>query len=167
MIENRESDSPRLVLRPAVAADARTLLGFIHELAEFEELADQVVVDERSLMQALFVDNPVSEAVVAELNREPIGFALFFRSFSTFLGRAGLYLEDLYVRPEHRGHGVGKALLRHLARIAVERGCGRLEWAVLNWNRSAIEFYERLGAVSMSDWTTYRLAGPALADFAR
>ena len=134
----------------------------IWQLARFEKLEDQVVLTEELLAAGLFGARAYAEAVIAEDDGEPIGFALFFHSFSTFLARPGLYLEDLFVLPTHRGHGVGRALLSHLARLAVERGCGRLEWAVLNWNKDAIRFYEHLGARPNSEWTVYRLDGEAL-----
>ncbi len=119
------------------------------------------------LTAGLFGDRPYAEVVLAEDDGRPVGFALFFHTFSTFLGRPGIYLEDLFVIPEHRGQGIGRMLLAHLVRLAVERGCGRLEWAVLDWNRDAIQFYERLGARPNSDWTVYRLAGEALTGLAR
>ena len=119
------------------------------------------------LATGLFGDRPYAEVVLAEDDGRPVGFALFFHNFSTFLGRPGIYLEDLFVLPENRGEGIGRMLLAHLARLAVERGCGRLEWAVLDWNRDAIQFYERLGARPNSDWTVYRLAGEALTGLAR
>jgi len=134
----------------------------IWQLARFEKLESQVVLTEDLLEAGLFGPRPYAEAVIAEDDGEPIGFALFFHSFSTFLARPGLYLEDLFVLPVHRGQGVGRALLSHLARLAVERGCGRMEWAVLNWNKDAIRFYERLGARPNSEWTVYRLDGEAL-----
>lgn len=155
------------VVRAGVPRDVPAILGFIRDLAEFERLADAVVVEERRLADALFGSNPVAEVLIAELGGKPVGFALFFRSFSTFLGRTGLYLEDLYVKPDHRGRGIGKRLLTHLAKLAEERGYGRMEWAVLNWNRPAIDFYERMGAMSLSEWTTYRLTGKALSDASR
>ena len=139
----------------------------IRGLARFEKLEHEVVMTEELLASALFGDRPYAEVVLAEDDGRPEGFALFFHNFSTFLGRPGIYLEDLFVLPEHRGSGIGRMLLAHLARLAVERGCGRLEWAVLDWNRDAIQFYERLGARPNSDWTVYRLAGEALTGLAR
>jgi GNAT superfamily N-acetyltransferase len=147
---------------PAVPADSPTLLTLIGELAEFERLAHEVVVTEPALREALFGLHPSAEAVVARVEGEVVGFALFFHNFSTFLGRRGLYLEDLYVRPALRGQGVGRGLLMHLAQLAIERGCGRMEWSVLNWNRRAIGFYEGLGARPIKDWTVYRLDRDAL-----
>ena len=139
----------------------------IRQLAEFEKLEDEVVLTEDLLRAGLFGSRPYAEAVLAEEAGEPIGFALFFYTFSTFLARPGLYLEDLFVLSEHRGRGVGRALLAHLANLAVERKCGRLEWAVLNWNHEAIRFYERLGAKPNSQWTVYRLTGEALSALGR
>jgi GNAT superfamily N-acetyltransferase len=139
----------------------------IRGLARFEKLEQEVVMTEELLAAGLFGDRPYAEVVLAEEDRRPVGFALFFHNFSTFLGRPGIYLEDLFVLPERRGQGIGRMLLAHLARLAVERGCGRLEWAVLDWNKEAIKFYERLGARPNSDWTVYRLAGEALSGLAR
>jgi GNAT superfamily N-acetyltransferase len=152
-----------VVIREAVAADVPLLLALIRELASFEKLSHEVVATESDLAESLFGARPCAEALIAEVDGAPAGFALFFQSFSTFLARPGLYLEDLYVRPPARRRGVGKALLVRLARLAVERRCGRFEWAVLNWNAAAIAFYRSLGAVPMSAWTVYRLTGDALA----
>lgn len=161
------SGTDRLEILPARPADAALILGMIRELAEFERLLDQVVATEAGLRDALFGERPQAEVVIAWRGGEPVGFALFFETFSTFVGRRGLYLEDLFVRPLHRGRGVGSALLSHLAGIAIARGCGRFEWAVLDWNQRAIDFYTRLGARPQADWTTFRLAGDALAQLAR
>ena len=139
----------------------------IRGLARYEKLEDQVEMTEELLATALFGERPYAEVVLAEEDGLAVGFALFFHNFSTFLGRPGIYLEDLFVLPEFRGRGIGRTLLAHLARLAVERGCGRLEWAVLDWNRDAIGFYERLGARPLSEWTVYRLTGEALTDLAR
>ena len=144
-------------VRPAEKRDVGVIMGFIKELAEYEGLAHEVIADETSLERFLFGEHPVAEALIAEFQTTPIGFALYFTTFSTFVGRPGLYLEDLYVRPNMRGKGVGTLLLQHVARLARERGCGRLEWSVLNWNKPAIRFYEALGARAMDDWTGYRL----------
>ena len=146
-----------LTLDAATPADIPTLMVLIGELAEFERLAHEVVVTEASLRAALFAEHPVVETVVARVDGQVAGFALFFHNFSTFLGRSGLYLEDLYVRPAYRGQGVGRGLLVHIARLAGVRDCGRMEWSVLNWNRRAIGFYESLGARPVNDWTVYRL----------
>jgi GNAT superfamily N-acetyltransferase len=151
---------------PANENDIPLILGFIEELAEYERLAHEVVATEAILHETLFGPRPYAEVVLAYHDGEPAGYALFFHSFSTFLGRPGLYLEDLYVRPPLRGKGIGKALLVHLANLAVERKCGRLEWAVLNWNESAIGFYKSLGAQPMDTWTVYRLTGDPLTQLA-
>jgi GNAT superfamily N-acetyltransferase len=151
-----------LKIRPAERADVPLVAGLIRQLARFEKLEQEVVLTEDLLRAGLFGARPYAEAVIAEEDGDPIGFALFFHTFSTFLARPGLYLEDLFVLPDHRSRGVGRALLAHLAQLAIERGCGRLEWAVLNWNQEAIRFYERLGARPNSEWTVYRLAGEAL-----
>jgi GNAT superfamily N-acetyltransferase len=153
-------------LRPATPADVPLILTQIRGLAEYEQLAHECIATEELLRSSLFGATPSAEVVLAFLDDRAAGFALFFHNYSTFLARRGLYLEDLFVFPEFRGRGVGKALLRHLARLAVERGCGRFEWAVLDWNDSAIEFYESLGARPMSDWITYRLTGEALTKLA-
>ena len=151
-----------LSIRPATVADVALVLTFIRDLAEYERLAHEVVATEPLLRETLFGERPGAEVVIAELDGEPVGFALFFHNFSTFLGRPGLYLEDLFVRPAARGHGVGRALLARLAAIAVERGCGRFEWSVLDWNEPAIGFYRKLGAVPLDDWTVQRVTGEAL-----
>ena len=151
-----------LSFRFAVREDTPKILAFIRALAEYEQMADQVVASEELLERQLFDQNAAEVLFALEDGRE-VGFALFFHNFSTFLGRAGLYLEDLYVLPEHRGKGYGKALLRQLARIALHRGCGRMEWWCLDWNRPSIDFYLSLGAEPMSDWTVYRLSGETLA----
>lgn len=140
------------------------LLSFIKELAEYERLSHEVSATEETLRESLFGDWRGAETLLAYSGGEPAGFALFFHNFSTFLGRSGIYLEDLYVRPEFRGSGIGRTLLVHLARLAEERGCGRLEWSVLDWNEPSIGFYESLGAVAMDDWTVYRLTGDALRE---
>jgi GNAT superfamily N-acetyltransferase len=151
-----------LSIEAARHADVPALLALIGELAEFERLAHEVAVTEATLAAALFGPRPVAEAAVARVAGEAAGFALYFRNFSTFIGREGLFLEDLYVRPSHRGQGVGRALLAHVAAIAAARGCGRMEWAVLNWNRRAVDFYQALGARPVNDWTIYRLDRAAL-----
>jgi GNAT superfamily N-acetyltransferase len=154
-------------LRSATRNDVPVIAELIRGLARFEKLEQEVVMTEELLAAGLFGERPYAEVVLAEDDGRPVGFALFFHNFSTFLGRPGIYLEDLFVLPEQRGQGIGRLLLAHLARLAVERGCGRLEWAVLDWNRDAIAFYERLGARPNSDWTVYRLAGEALTGLAR
>ena len=155
-----------LRIEAAVLADVPLILGFIRELAEYERMLERVVATEELLREQLFGERPGAEVVIARWEGEPVGFALFFHNFSTFLGRRGLYLEDLFVRPAYRGKGVGRALLSHLARTAVRRGCGRVEWWVLDWNEPSIGFYRALGAEAMSDWTVYRLTGAPLASLA-
>jgi GNAT superfamily N-acetyltransferase len=142
--------------------DVVDILSFVRDLAKFEKLEREVAATEQSLRDSLFGPRRYAEVVFVEEDDERVGFALFFHNYSTFLGRPGLYLEDIYVRADKRGHGYGKLLFRHLAGLAVARGCGRLEWWVLDWNRGAIDFYRSLGAEPMSDWTVYRLSGEAL-----
>ena len=153
------------LFRTAERNDVGLILQFIRELADYEKMLDEVVADEATLEEWLF-DKQKAEVIFVLEDDEEVGFALFFHNFSTFLGREGIYLEDLYVRPEHRGKGYGKALLRKLASIAVERGCGRLEWWCLDWNKPSIDFYLSLGAEPMSDWTVYRIAGDTLTQLA-
>jgi GNAT superfamily N-acetyltransferase len=153
-------------IRPATKADLGTIEELIRALAVYERLADEVVMDAPLLEKNLFGDRPYAEVLIADVDGEAAGFALFFHNFSTFVGRPGIYLEDLFVKPEHRGEGFGKALLKRLAEIAVERGCGRLEWAVLDWNEPAIGFYKKLGARPNDDWTVFRLAGESLLNLA-
>jgi GNAT superfamily N-acetyltransferase len=155
-----------LSIRPATPADLPLILDFIRGLAEYERLAHEVVATEEGLRASLFGSRPDAEVLLAEQDGDPAGFALFFHNYSTFLGRRGLYLEDLFVRPAHRGRGVGRALLARLAALAVERGCGRFEWSVLDWNERAIRVYESLGAEPMREWTVYRVTGPALSRLA-
>ena len=154
-------------LRDAGPADVPTIARLIRALSVYEKLEQDVVMTEELLRENLFGAHRYAEVVLAEDAGQPVGFALFFHSFSTFLGRPGIYLEDLFVEPERRGQGIGKMLLARLAHLAVERKCGRLEWAVLNWNRDAIGFYERLGARPNSEWTVYRLSGEPLERLAR
>jgi GNAT superfamily N-acetyltransferase len=154
-------------IRPATLEDVPQLLTFIRELAEYERLSHEVVATVDDLSRSLFGREPCAHALLAFADSAPVGFAVYFYNFSTFLGRPGLYLEDLFVRPAVRGLGIGRALLARLARLAIERGCGRLEWAVLDWNESAIRFYRKLGAKPNDDWTTYRLSGEGLSDLAR
>ncbi len=148
-------------IRMAIEADIPLILTFIRELAEYEKLLDEVVATE-DLLHEWLVEKKIAEVIIGELQGEPVAFTLFFHNFSTFLGRAGIYLEDLYVRPSVRGRGIGKGMLQYLARIAVARGCGRLEWWCLDWNKSSIAFYLSLGAEAMSDWTVYRITGDNL-----
>lgn len=153
-------------LRAARPEDLPALVALIGELAAFEHLSHLFEATPETLGPHLFGERPVAEAVVAQAGDAVVGFALFFTNFSTFLARPGLYLEDLYVQPAHRGSGIGQALLRHLGALAVARGCGRFEWSVLDWNREAIGFYERMGATVMPDWRICRVTGPALAALA-
>ena len=153
--------SGEIIIRPATRSDVPRILGFIRELAAYEEKAPPVGA------QVLFGPRPGAEVVLACLDGTPVGFALFFHNFSTFIGKPGIYLEDLYVRPEARGRGIGKRLFEWLARAALERGCARLDWAVLDWNEPSIGFYRSLGAVALDEWTAYRLAGEALERLAR
>lgn len=154
-----------LTFRSAEREDTKLILQFIKELAEYEKMLDEVVADESTLEKWIF-DKAKAEVIFAVWDGVEVGFALFFHNFSTFLGRAGIYLEDLYVKPEFRGKGVGTAILKKLASIAVERGCGRLEWWCLDWNRSSIDFYLSLGAEPMNDWTVYRITGDTLTQMA-
>ncbi len=152
--------------RYAERRDTGLILQFIRELADYEKMLDEVVADETILEEWIF-DKQKAEVIFALESGKEIGFALFFHNFSTFLGRAGIYLEDLYVKPEYRGKGYGKAILKKLAAIAVERGCGRLEWWCLDWNKPSIDFYLSLGAKTMSDWTVYRIDGDTLKNLAK
>lgn len=156
-----------VAIRGATASDVPIMLRFVRELAAYERALDAVEASEAMLHAALFGARPYAEAVLAEVDGVPVGFALFFHNFSTWTGKPGLYLEDLYVSPQARGRGAGKALLAHLAGLAVERGCGRFEWAVLDWNEPAISFYKSLGAVTMGEWRINRLTGEALQALAR
>lgn len=154
-----------LAFRSATREDVPLILQFIRELADYEKMLHEVVADEATLEEWIF-DRQKAEVLFALVDGNEIGFALFFHNFSTFLGRAGIYLEDLYVKPEYRGKGYGKAILKRLASIAVERKCGRLEWWCLDWNQPSIDFYRLLGAEPMSDWTVYRIAGDTLTHLA-
>ncbi|HVT80019.1 MAG TPA: GNAT family N-acetyltransferase [Phycisphaerae bacterium] len=157
------------MIRPATESDVPAILGLLRELAEYEKLSHACVATEELLRQHLFGPEKAAEVIVAELDagtRQIVGYALFFKSFSTFLARPGLYLEDIYVQPQHRNQGIGKSMLRRLAQIAVERNYGRVEWCVLDWNAPSIAFYKSLGAFPMDEWTLYRLTGDALQQFA-
>ena len=154
--------TPTIALRPATRADIPLILDLIHALAEYEREPDAVEATEALLGQQLFGEHPGAEVVIAEVDGQGAGFALFFHNFSTWRGRRGLYLEDLFVRPQFRGLGLGRALMIHLAKLAVQRGCARFEWSVLDWNTPAIDFYRSLGAVGMDEWTVQRLDGYAL-----
>lgn len=151
-------------IRPAAAPDVPLILSFIRQLAEYEKLAHQCAATEEQLHSTLF-ETKFAEVLIAESDGQPAGFALFFPNYSTFLAKPGLYLEDLFVDPAHRGRGIGKALLLHLARLANQRGYGRVEWSVLDWNEPAIGFYRSLGAVPMDEWTVFRLTGSALEQY--
>ena len=155
-----------VAIRPAIEPDTAPILRFVRELAEYEREPDAVVATEEILAQALFGPDPAAEALIAEVDSQAIGFALFFHNFSTWTGRRGIYLEDLYVTPHARGSGAGKAMLAALAKLAVERGCARFEWSVLDWNEPAIGFYKSLAAKPMDEWTVFRLDGDALASLA-
>ena len=154
------------MIRPATPADVPAIAQLIRDLAEYERLAHAVTFDESKLREYLFGPRPYCEVLIAEDGGEVVGFALFFHNYSTFRGQPGIYLEDLFVKPEHRGRGHGKALLAALARLAVQRDCARLDWVVLDWNEPSINFYKALGALPLDDWTGYRLAGDALLKLA-
>lgn len=160
-------DQNSLEIKTVTKNDIPLVLEFIRELAEYERMADQVVASEKSIEQSLFGESPVAEAFMGRVNNEPVAFAIIFHNYSTFVSKPGLYLEDLFVKPEERGKGYGKTMLRFLAKLAVERGCGRFEWAVLDWNKPAVDFYKSLGAEAMDEWTVYRLSGEALANMAQ
>ena len=157
----------RITLTAAQEGDVPLILYFIRQLAEYERLASKVVASEAILRESLFGKQPKAEVVIARFGDEPAGIAVFFHNFSTFAGRAGIYLEDLFVEPKFRRHGIGKALLAHLAKLTKERNCARLEWAVLDWNAPAIKFYKKLGAEAMDDWTVYRVSGDELDHLAK
>ena len=154
-------------IRPAKIGDISLILELIRDLATYERAPNDVLATEEQLRRVLFGEKPSAEVVLGFEGESPVGFAVFFHNFSTWLGRPGLYLEDLFVKPELRGKGYGRALLVHLARIAEERGCGRLEWAVLDWNEPAIQFYRKLGAKPMDDWTVFRLTGEEISTLAQ
>jgi len=151
-----------LTIRPAIQDDVPLILTLVKELAEYEQLGHTVTATEESLRESLFGEKPAAEVLIAEVNGQPVGFANFFRSFSSFVGRPGLYLDDLYVRPPYRRMGLGRAMLCHVAAIARDRNAGRFEWIALDWNDPAIRFYLKLGAEALEDWTMYRVTGPAL-----
>ena len=153
-------------IRPATVADVSVILELIQALATYERAPNEVTATEKGLTKVLFGEKPAAEVLLAFENETAVGFAVFFHNFSTWLGRPGLYLEDLFVRPEDRGKGYGRALLIQLAKIARDRGCGRMEWAVLDWNEPAIEFYRKLGAKPMDDWTVFRLTHDGIAKLA-
>jgi GNAT superfamily N-acetyltransferase len=153
-------------IRPAVVDDVPLILSFIKKLADYERLAHEVVATEESLRKTLFDSRKTAEVAIGYFQNKPIGLVLFFHNYSTFLSRPGLYIEDLFVDESYRGRGFGAALLRYVARLAVERNCGRLEWSVLDWNKPAVDFYTKLGAVPMSDWTVFRVTGQSLMNLA-
>ena len=159
--------TPKIRIRFATADDVSLILTLIRGLAEYERLASEAVVTAADVRNSLFGERPAAEVLIAEVEDDAAGFALFFHNYSTFLGRRGLYLEDLFVFPAHRGKGIGRALMARLAQLATERNCGRFEWWVLDWNEPAIRFYESLGARAMDDWTVYRLTGEPLARLAQ
>ena len=165
-MKETDAQKKQMAYRFAEKADVGLILQFIRELAEYEKMLSDVVATEEILLEWIFEKQKAEVIFALEEGRE-VGFALFFHNFSTFLGRAGLYLEDLYVKPECRGKGYGKGLLKVLAKIAVERGCGRFEWSCLNWNKPSIDFYLSLGAVPMEDWTVYRITGDTLTELAK
>ena len=156
----------QLSIRPATIDDSETIFRFITELATYEKAEHEVLASVSDIKSSLFGENSTTQAVIACVNDDPIGFAVFFYNYSTWLGKHGLYLEDLYVAPEYRGIGAGKVLLNHLAKIAVSKGCGRFEWNVLDWNEPAIKFYQSIGAKPQNEWVGYRLSGKELQEFA-
>jgi GNAT superfamily N-acetyltransferase len=162
MTSDNEGTAKPTTIRPATEADAAMILGLIRELADYEQLAHEVTATENDLHASLFGVHPDAEVVLAETDGDVVGYALFFHNYSTFRCKRGLYLEDLFVQPAFRGRGIGKLLLSHLAKLAVQRGCARFEWAVLDWNESAIRFYRSLEAEPMTEWTVFRVTGEAL-----
>jgi len=161
------TETKNFTIRPATIVDVPIILQLIRDLATYERAPNEVAATEEQLVDVLFGEGPVAEVLLAFEDEMPIGFAVFFHNFSTWLGRPGLYLEDLFVKPEARGKGYGRALLIHLAKIARDRGCGRMEWAVLDWNEPAIQFYRKLGAKPMDEWTVFRLTTDGIAKLAQ
>ena len=157
---------PGFTIREATVKDVPLILSFIRELADYEKLSHEVVATEEDLQRELFGDRPVSQVLIGNYKEKPVCFALFFHNFSTFLGKSGIYLEDLYVKPKQRGQGFGKVMLSYLGHLARARQCGRLEWSVLDWNQPAIDFYKAMGAVPMDEWTVYRVTGNSLQKLA-
>jgi len=155
------------LIRPAAESDAATIFSLINELADYERLTHEVVATEDDIRKSLFSERPFAEALIGEYEGTPISFALFFYNFSTFIGKPGIYLEDLYVKPEYRSNGFGRRMLVHIARLALKRNCGRFEWSVLDWNTPAIRTYDKLRAKPMQDWILYRLTGAALVELAQ
>ena len=166
MTERISTPDPKFTIRFAEPGDTPLILSFIKALAEYEDMLNLVVATTEGLKKSIFEENH-AEVLIGEYEGEPVGFALFFHNYSTFLGQSGLYLEDLFIYPEYRGLGLGRILLSFLAKLALKRGCGRLEWACLDWNAPSIGFYKSLGAIPMDEWTTYRLTGKALDDLAK
>ena len=154
------------MIRDTTVDDCDLILNFIKELAEYERLSHEVTATRETLLETLFGENPHAEVLIGEFKRDPVAYALFFHNFSTFTGRPGIYLEDIYVRPQMRGKGFGKCLLAYIAKLAVERNCTRVEWSVLDWNEPSIQFYRSIGAIPMDEWTVQRLHGDALNSFA-
>jgi len=166
MNKSDQSLTEQFKIRPAEESDVKLILQFIKGLGEYEKLSHEVVATEEKLQNTLFKQK-MAEVFIGEYGGEPVGFALFFHNYSTFLGQAGIYLEDLYIIPEMRGKGFGKTMLKHLAKLAVDRDCGRLEWACLDWNEPSISFYKGLGAKALEDWTVYRVTGETLVEMAK
>ena len=166
MIESEKTEIQAFEIRQAKENDVKLILQFIKGLGEYEKLSHEVVATEEKLYKTLF-QQKMAEVIIGEYNGNPVGFALFFHNYSTFLGQAGIYLEDLYILPEMRGNGFGKSMLKYLAKLAVERDCGRLEWACLDWNEPSISFYKGLGAKALEDWTVYRVTGETLVEMAK
>jgi GNAT superfamily N-acetyltransferase len=165
MIESNGTNVPEFIIRLAIESDVNLILQFIKGLGEYEKLSHEVVATEEKLRKTLFKQK-MAEVIIGEFGGEPVGFALFFHNYSTFLGQAGIYLEDLYIIPEMRVKGFGKTMLKHIAKLAVERDCGRLEWACLDWNEPSICFYKGIGAKELEDWTVYRVTGETLLKLA-
>jgi GNAT superfamily N-acetyltransferase len=163
----RSGSTGNVRIVPADQNDIPLILTFIRKLAEYEKLLDRMVADEGSLRNALFGPRPAAEVILAYIDDQPVGFAIYFQTFSTFMARSGIYLEDLFIEPAYRSRGIGTALLIHLAQVTVQRGCTRLSWAVLDWNQPAIQFYRKLGAVPLDEWTVFELSGTALGRLAR
>jgi len=166
MVQAGQTLSEQFIIRPAEESDVKIILQFIKGLGEYEKLSNEVVATEEKLRKTLFKQK-IAEVIIGEYGGEPVGFALFFHNYSTFLGQAGIYLEDLFIIPEMRGKGFGKTMLKHLAKLALDRDCGRLEWACLDWNEPSICFYKGLGAKALDDWTVYRVTGETLFDMAK
>lgn len=161
-----KTNNPDVKLHFAEEKEIPVILSFIKELAEYEKLSDEVTADEEQLKKTLFGERKVAEVIIADYKNEPAGFMLFFHNYSTFLGKPGIYLEDLYVKKNLRGNGIGKLLLSYLSKIALERDCGRIEWAVLDWNEPSIQFYKKLGAKPMDEWTVFRVTGKEIENLA-